>query len=171
MSVKIVFGTFYSVTQYKKKIILFLVVAALGSCVLTVRRAQSAEAESTKPLFDNASTLHANSPNFPVKPIDNMGNQELFFKMMLSVLLVIALGVAAIYTSKKFLPKITKLSSKEVRIIETVHLGSRRAVHLLKIGNQKILIGSTNENITKLADVPDVVTDLSSQEMDDNMRV
>jgi len=80
------------------------------------------------------------------------------------VLLVVVLGTAAIYILKKFGARITNLPGKKVRIIETVHLGPRRAVHLLKAGNRELLIGSTTESITKLADVTDALyeTDLST---------
>jgi len=101
---------------------------------------------------------------------DGLGRGELFFKMMFSVVLVLVLGAAAVYMSKKVLPRITNLPGKEIRILETAHLGPRKAVHLLRIGNQRLLIGSTNESITMLADVteqdePDFV-DSSSQQID-----
>ena len=86
--------------------------------------------------------------------------------MMLSVLIVVALGAAAIYTSRKLLPRITNLPGKEVRIVETIHIGPRKTLHLLKIGNQCLLLGSTGENITKLADVTDALADLPTQEID-----
>lgn len=93
---------------------------------------------------------------------NGLGRGELFFKMMFSVVLVVVLGAAALYMSKKVLPRITNLPGKEIRILETAHLGPRKAVHLVKIGNQRLLIGSTNESISMLADVteqdePDLV--------------
>ena len=62
-----------------------------------------------------------------------------------------------------------------MKIIETVHLGPRKAIHLLKISNQHLLIGSTAENITKLADMTgvflqseDALAELPMRETDDN---
>jgi flagellar biosynthetic protein FliO len=159
------------VARYRKKIVVFSVIAALSGYVLVARHAQLAEAEPAKPLSDDTSPLFANDPKPTVKPADNSGTRELFFKMMLSVLLVVVLGVTAIYISKKFLPGITNLSGKEVRVVETVHLGPRRAVHLLKVGNKRLLIGSTNESITKLADITGVSEDLSSQGTNENLRI
>lgn len=133
--------------------------------------AQSPSAEPAKPLFNNSSSLFANDPNFLVKPADNNSSRELFFKMMASVLLVVALGAGAIYISKKFLPKISNLTGKEIRIIETVHIGPRKTVHLLKVGKRRFLIGSTNESITKLADITNDASsemDLSATEANDN---
>lgn len=110
--------------------------------------------------------LLAGDPNFTAGANNGLGNQELFFKTMFMVVVVAVLGVAAIYASKKLLPKITNLPGKEIHIAETVHLGPRKTVHLLRIGSQWLLIGSTNENITKLADVTDALTDLHAKEMD-----
>jgi flagellar biosynthetic protein FliO len=90
---------------------------------------------------------------------------------MISVLLVGGLGAAAIYTSRKLLPRITNLPGKKIRIIETVHLGPRKAIHLVEIGNQQILVGSTNENIRKLADVTDAFVDLSTKTIGDDVEI
>ncbi len=151
----------------RKKIVVFLITVALGSGLLLVCSAQSVtdgtELEDSKP---QAGSLFANDTNFSDRPGGSTGNRELFFKMMVSVLFVVAMGAAAIYVSKKFLPKITNMSGKEIRIAETVHLGPRKAVHLLEIGNRRLLIGSTNENITRLADLTSAFADLSTQEID-----
>lgn len=170
----------------KKKIVVFLVALALGSVILVVCSAQSAPAEQAKPLFNNSSSPFANDPNFSAAPANSPSTRELFFKMMLSVLLVVVLGAAVIYISKKFLPKIANLPGKEMHIIETARLGPHKAVHLLKIGNQQLLIGSTSQNITKLADITGAAehnkepfapsaafseTDLSAQETNDNLRI
>ncbi len=85
---------------------------------------------------------------------ENLGSA--FTKMILAFSIVAALGVAAIYASKKMLPKFACGQGKTIRVLETVHLGSRKMVHLLQIGGQQILIGSTPDRITKLADIMDV---------------
>jgi len=133
-----------------------------------------------------AGSLFASDPNVPASPAhpkggarmggaradEGFGGRELFFKTMFMVVLVAVLGAAAIYVSKKLLPRITNLPGKEIRVVETVHLGPRKTVHLLRIGHQWILIGSTNEEIRKLADVTDALADLSPQEQErDTVRV
>ena len=89
---------------------------------------------------------------------------ELFYKTMLAVVLVAILGGAAIFMTKRFLPKIANLQGREIRIIETVHLGPRKSVHLIEIGPRRLLIGSTNENIRKLADLTEFSTDIPIRE-------
>lgn len=122
--------------------------------------------KSDKSVF-KTDLLFGNDPNFADRAGDKLGIGDLSYKMLVSILLVVVLGAAAIYVSKKLLPRITNLAGKEIRVLETVHLGPRKAVHLLKIGNQKFLIGSTSERITKLANVTDGLTDSSMTERDD----
>ena len=83
------------------------------------------------------------------------GRWEFFYKMLLSILVVIGLGIAVVYVSKKLLPKISNLPGKQIRVIETHHLGPRKSIHLIAAGSRRLLIGSTNDRITMLADVTD----------------
>ncbi len=155
--------------RYRKKIVVFLITVTLGSGVLLVCSAQSptdgtelvsaeavAGSENSK---SQSGSLFENDSNFSTGKSDRPSSRDLFFKMMVSVLFLIALGAAAIYVSRRFLPKITNLPGKKIRIAETVHLGPRKAVHLLEVGERRFLIGSTNENITRLADLTSALTD------------
>lgn len=98
-------------------------------------------------------------PNSSSSTSARAGTRELFFKMMVSVLLVVGLGAAAIYASRRLVSRITNPPGKRIKVVETAYLGPRKAVHLLRIGDLWILVGSTNENITKLAELTsDAVT-------------
>jgi len=161
------------VATYKKKFVTFLIVVALGTAVLVVCSGSSTSSEQQKQKFDNLSLTFENDSNIATQPDDIHTTSELFFKMMLSVLLIVVLGTGAIYVSKKFGARISNLPGKKIHVIETISLGPRKAVHLLKIGNQGILIGSTTESITKLADVTDVLSEMDSSttKTDDNLRI
>jgi len=151
------------VIRYKKKIVVFLITVALGSGVLLLCSGQSHTDETKLVLAEgeteenNSKTktdsLFENDSDFSMSKKDRPSTRELFFKMIVSVLLLVALGAGAIYVSKRLGAKITNLPGKKIRIAETVHLGPRKAVHLLEIGNRRLLIASTNENITRLADL------------------
>ena len=91
----------------------------------------------------------------PAEPFGLSGEKEFFYKMLLSILVVACLGAGVVYVSKKLLPKISNLPGKQVRILETHHLGPRKSIHLIAIGSKRLLISSTNETITMLADVTD----------------
>ncbi len=100
-------------------------------------------------------------PNGPALQNEEYSPWELFRKMMLSVVVVIVLGGAALYVSRKVLPRLANAPGKRVRIIETTHLGPRRSVHLLEVDNHRFLLGSTNERITKIADITQIRTDFA----------
>lgn len=164
-------------TGLRKKPVIFLAAVALGSGVLVVGAVQSAatRTESEKAELDHrpaqspepgaeTGPLFASDPNFSTESSFSLGRQEFFFRTMIAVAFVIVLGVAAIYVSKKLLPRIAKLPGKEIRVVETVHLGPRKAVHVLEIGSRRLLIGSTNENITKLADLSGGFADFCPQD-------
>ncbi|RKY08475.1 MAG: flagellar biosynthetic protein FliO [Planctomycetota bacterium] len=130
-----------------KRIVVLLLAVAFCSGAASLCAAAGGSGEGARSLLD---------------PNDDGGAGELFFRMMLMVLLVIVLGAAAIYLSRKVLPGFTQLSGKRVRVVETVHLGPRKALHLVRIGNRQLLIGGTNENITRLADVTDALSEADS---------
>jgi flagellar biosynthetic protein FliO len=138
--------------EYKRKITAFLAAVLLCSGTAFAYLAQSGTGENTKALPGKSVSSSNSLPNLTVGSNDNLNTGGLFFKMMFMVLLVVALGAAVIYISKKLLPRLN-LPGKRIRVSETVHLGPRKSLHLIKIGKQTLLIGSTNENITKLADV------------------
>ncbi len=150
--------------QKKKTILMFAAVIVAGGLIGFVARASDEE----KAIPSAAPTQESFYGNPALAQTDDLsfGGKELFFKMMLSVLLVGGLAVGALYLSKKLLPNIAKASGKEIRVIETTYLGPRKALHLVEIGNQRLLVGSTNESITTLAHMDDAWVDLSKQELD-----
>ena len=109
--------------------------------------------KTAKSPLNNPAPASDNQSKLSVSPYKNPSSSELFAKMMLMVLLVAVLGMAVIYVSKKVLPRFTSLPAKRIKVVETVHLGPRKTVHLLKVDNQLILVGSTNEYITRLSDI------------------
>lgn len=137
-------------TGYKKKIVALLITAALGSGALVVYPVQSAAVEPNKPLSDD---FYSRSENGSDQSSNDLESEGWFLTMAKAVLLVVALGIAAIYLSKKFGARITNLPGKKIRVVETVYLGQRKALHLLEISGRQLLIGSTNESITKLTDI------------------
>ena len=165
------------VAGFKKRIVVLLTIAGLGGGSLMIRSSQSAanqtasEESTSEPnqswLMEGAEngSLFAADPNFTAGKSYSLGHGEFFFRTMLAVLFVVVLGVAAIYVSKKLLPQITKLPGKEIRVVETVHLGPRKAVHLIEVGHRRLLVGSTNENVTTLADVTSGFAEVPVQEI------
>ena len=132
-------------------------------CFWFVCPAVAAEEANDTAVSAPSDTLFGKQPAPIELADDNLGGS--LYRMLLSLVLVIALAVGVMYASKKILPKVSGVSGKRVRVIETVSLGSRRAVHLLEVGGQHILIGSTQNTITQLAQLPNETVDeaISSQ--------
>jgi flagellar biosynthetic protein FliO len=168
------------IKETKKKTIITIAIIVLCGSMFVFRSAQS----DTKALgTDNQVTdpcqpvkssesnpdymLAKDSNDHKSSGYDNIGG-ELYSKALLAVLFVVVLGIAAIYVSKKLLPKLTNVPGKEIHIVETVHLGPRKAVHLLEIGGRRYLIGSTNEKINTLADLNSISMNQSALETDIN---
>lgn len=109
-------------------------------------------------------TLEDRPEDLPAGPASvRKVESELFYKMLLSVVLVIALGSAVIYISKKVLPRFTNLPGKQIRVIETTHIAPRKGLHLVQVGIRRLLIASTNEQITMLADVTESATNFADE--------
>jgi len=152
------------VALQKKKVVTYLLSAVLIGSALLLYPVSTCAVEPNMPFkFYSSSSSDPNESRFL-----DADSSEMFKRAMLAVLIVIVFGAATIFLSKKLLPRISKLSGKEIRVIETIHLGPRKAVHLLEIGKQRIVIGSTNERITKLADVivPFSELGISAKELD-----
>ena len=149
--------------KFRKKISAFVVTAVLVGGILLVWGTRPVSASQQKALPARSASLTVNKEDFGVPGAGKLQNSELFYKMTLSVLLVIGLGAAAIYLTKRVLPKIAGGPSKEIQILETAHIGQRRAVHLLKAGDRMLLIGSTNGSITRLADLTEASSSAPEQ--------
>lgn len=104
-----------------------------------------------------------NFSNQPGQAAVSRAEGEIFYKMLLSVVVVIVLGVAVVYVSKKVLPRFTHISGKQIRVIETTHIAPRKGLHLVEVGSRRLLIASTNEQITMLAEVTEPTGDFASE--------
>jgi flagellar biogenesis protein FliO len=145
----------------KIKIVVILAALTLAGGLLSLASRVSAtsqqQSELAIPLKPNLA-----ENNGPTSQLPN-STRELFYKMLASAALVIALGIAAVYISKKLLPRISNLPNKKIRVIETTHIAPRKVLHLIQVGTRRLLIASTNETIAMLADVTDSATDFAAQ--------
>ena len=148
--------------QKKKIAVLCLLIVAAGGWLALASQRAGAPLEKDENIAPNKSFL--TDPNLASSADFRLGNRELFLKMMFSIGLVVVLGAATLYVSKKVLPRVTNASGKKIRILETTHLAPRRALHLVEVENQRLLIASTNESITTLAHLSDVWLEASEEE-------
>ncbi len=151
-----------AVAECRIKTVAILVAAVMGFVVVLCPFQPANAASGLQNTPSEPNLLTGKDPNLITPQNGNYGGMELFLKMMLSVLLVVVLGIAAVYVSRRLLPKLKNLPGRRIKVVETVHLGPRKAVHLLEIDNQCILVGSTNDRIIKLADITTSKMDFST---------
>ena len=88
-----------------------------------------------------------------------LDTSEALKKLAISMVVIIVLGVVAVYVTKKVMPKVNAAMGKELRVVESLSLGPRKQVHVLKVGPRKLLVGAAAESITYLADVTEALAE------------
>lgn len=147
----------------KKKQIMLLALLALASCMAAVYVSKAHAKAASAPNY-----WSLGDANMAAQPPLNSGASEALRPLIISIIVLIVIGTAAIYASKKWLPKIRTSSSKHIHVLENVQLAPNRGVHLVQVGSQRFLLGSSNESVRMLADVTLALTDLSSDKDDTN---
>jgi flagellar biogenesis protein FliO len=155
-------------TSGKIKIVFILAaIVFAGGLLSAVRRVTATSSqqrvETAIPPMPGLAENDSNSPVDTGQSVVFTGGREMFYKMLLSALLIIALGTGAIYVSKKLLPRISSRPNKKIRVLETTHISPRKGLHLIQVGRRQLLIASTNEAVTMLADVTDPASDFGAQ--------
>ena len=143
----------FCVTEKKKKLVPILLSIGLIGGIVVLRISQGSNTDPNQETTNKSYSLFSHDPNFSLGTSNSYSNKDLVFRTLASVAVVLTLGGAAIYVSKKFTGKLGNIQGKQIKIVETTHLGQRKMLHLIKVGNQQLLIGSTNEKLTMLADV------------------
>ncbi len=75
--------------------------------------------------------------------------------VFLKLAVVVILMVAAAWILRRVQGGSWKAVERQVKVIETTHLNPRRAIHLVQIGDRKLLIGATDQSISLLTELDD----------------
>jgi len=165
-------GRFESnVSNQKKKVLVLCLLLILGGGWVGLASRHAGSHNQTDARAATAPALFLSDPNLASPAGIGVGGTDLFLRMMLAVGLIIALGVAALYLSRRVLPKVVNPPGREIRVLETTYLGPRKALHLVEVAQQKLLLASTNDRITTLAHIGDTWIEVPRQDTDDVMKV
>lgn len=96
------------------------------------------------------STIASTATNLPEPSIDF---SWLFIKVVLAMIVVC---VTAYFGIKYLLPKgsfIKKSSRSEIEILERFPLEPRKSLYILKVGNRRVLIGTTENSVHSLLEL------------------
>ena len=123
--------------------------------------ASPASGRAAAPVNDVNTTLSANdvlrsawgSPKDPNASSGGGSGLEQLFKVVTGLMVVLALALLLAYGGKRWLPALSQSTGKEIQVVETIGLGPRKALHLVRVGSQQLLIGSTADRIVALTDI------------------
>lgn len=73
-----------------------------------------------------------------------------FLKLIGVLLLIIA---SSVIFRRWFQPGFNGKSARQLRLLETVRLSPKQALHLVSIGDQQLLIGATDQNVSLITQV------------------
>ena len=79
-----------------------------------------------------------------------------FVKLVGVLLLIVA---SAIIFRRWFQPGFNGKATRQLHLVETVRLSPKQALHLVSIGDQQLLIGATDQNVSLIAQVEQGLTD------------
>ena len=148
----------------KKNVIL---TAILCGCLLTSFSTNICFATTTK--VEEPNSLQTADSWFNTDFSQDVGKdaqQGLVKRFFYVISFVVLLGIAAYYVTKKLLPKLTVTQGKNISVIETVHLGPQKLLHLIKVCDKHtLLVSSTHENINLIADITESLSNKIESEI------
>jgi flagellar biosynthetic protein FliO len=80
---------------------------------------------------------------------------EVFFKLIVVVALIY--GCALLLRRWNASPARTRV--RQMSVLETVHLSPRRALHLVRVGDQVLVIGATDQSVNLISEMDSLVAD------------
>jgi flagellar protein FliO/FliZ len=146
------------------KVMAWLSLAGFGLLALTSLLPGGAPASAA-----DASGLALSGPAIPepgtgnliaATPLDTLG---MLFSVTFKLALVLLLAYVCLLVFKRWRGRMPGLPARQLQLLETTRLSARQAVHLVKVGEQTLLIGATDQNISLLVEVdPDGLTQAAS---------
>ena len=136
--------------------------------VVLVMRSSLALGAGEAPVLDTNTPLPLNLSQEGQERWDSYSavSQEMLTKTLLALALVLGLGLCVAWVTKRLLPRLGVNAGKDIRVLETTGLGPRKALHLVQVGSQQLLIGSTPEQISMLTVVNTGFDEVMAARMD-----
>ena len=84
-----------------------------------------------------------------------------FVKLIAVLLLIVS---SSVIFRRWLQPNLSGKSARQMRLMETIRLSPKQALHVVMIGDQKLLIGATDQNISLIAPVEESLVPVSVEE-------
>jgi flagellar biosynthetic protein FliO len=84
---------------------------------------------------------------------DALGSTPLYFAGALVKLIVVLLLIvaSALFARRWLQPALAGKTVRQMRLVESVRLSPKQALHLVSVGDQQFLIGATDQNVALIA--------------------
>jgi flagellar biogenesis protein FliO len=139
----------------KKRLILLgilLAASVAGQILLRPCLGESKAAVNPSPTTDTLKTWTSSAD----KSVDSLGG-KLTTKFFLMLGFIAAAGFAVWWFIKKMNTPWLGSKNGQLELIETMHLGPRKAVHVIRAGQKQVLLASGNDGIRFLCDLTGTV--------------
>lgn len=133
---------------------------ALLIIVPTVSADRASLEPATSPALDatNVPVTYASS----LPGITSVGSYTLRVTLVLVALAVSAAAVRWIATNRH---KSARFAQRQLRVLEHLRLTPKVSIHLVQLGDRRVLIGSSDACVAYLTDAESLATDLQSREV------
>jgi flagellar biogenesis protein FliO len=135
----------------KKRLILLGILLAASIAGQILLRPCLGESNTTQGPAATTDTLKTWTPNTD-KSVDNLGG-KLTTRFILMLGFIAAAGFAVWWFLKKMNNPWLGSKHGQLELLETIHLGPRKAVHVIRAGKKQVLLGSGNEGVRFLCDL------------------
>jgi flagellar biogenesis protein FliO len=135
----------------KKRLILLgilLAASIAGQVLLRPCLGESNTIAGPNPKTDTLNSWNSNTD----KSVDGLGG-KLTSKFILMLGFIAVTGVAAWWFLKKMNTPWLGSKNGHLELVETMHLGPRKAVHVIRAGKKQLLLGSSVEGVHFLCDL------------------
>jgi flagellar biogenesis protein FliO len=97
------------------------------------------------------------APRPETTPFD-LGSKEnesgrLLWESLAATIVILVLGGVSLFVVKRVMPRLGVGRGKRLALMETLSLGSQKSVHLIHVGDRRLLVGASREGVRLLADV------------------
>ena len=81
-------------------------------------------------------------------------------RMMAYTLVILVLGGVGLFVVRKLLPRLGATQGKKhISVLETVYLGPKKSLHLLRVGAQRFLVAGSRDGVSMLGEVTSAFPD------------
>jgi len=88
---------------------------------------------------------------------------DMLRRMMAYTLVILVLGGLALLVVKKVLPKLGATQGRNIAVLETVYLGPKKSLHLLRVGTRRFLVAGSRDEVSLLGEVTSAFPDGDEQ--------